>query len=466
MHISIRRISAVMVIAVTLSSCVVIPPHDGLARVPLDHIVKLVKCDLMNSIRAEILEQQDRQRPRRLSDNRFAFLAEWAAKVHLTIAVDDTGSVNPGATFIDPKAIAGTSFSVGAGGGMTTEAVRQEDVEFFLSFSEIGVEFAKLERGTAPGMAKYDFCAPADGLLLESNLGLKPMLDMALKPVEQQTLTRGDHAGLAASPSPALQSANKTLEDYLTNIEARPPPAEGGFKFLKNGKLVEAPIGADPQVAADQAQAERLETDAQAIIKNIVAPLYDLASSSLPKACLEDKKTSGAKSKHGVRLADAGLTTLKGMAVIAASTVSVRKLAVDDAKSSEASGSALKSEKDSQTETVNAAMAFVKKMEDCAAHPPKEEKPLYDPLSTISETINFYITFSGSVTPTWKLVRVTAPLAPTFLSASRKDTNTLIIVMGRPDTTNGKAATASAAMNNQLLALQLAQAVQSSPALH
>jgi hypothetical protein len=463
MCISVRAIFVVTFTCLMLFGCVVIPPHDGLAKVPLDHIVKLVKCDLVNSIRAEIIEQQTRQRPKDPKDNRFAFLTEWAAKVHLTIAVDDTGSLNPGATFIDPKAIAGTSFSVGAGGGVTTEAVRQEDVEFFLSFSELGEEFRALGRD---GLAKYNYCAPADGVLLESDLGLKSMLDMALKPVEQQTLTRGDHAGLAASPSPALQSANKTLEDYLTNMEARPQPA-GGLKFLKNGQFVEAPIGADPQVAADQAQAEKLETDAQAIIKNIVTPLYDLASSSLPKACLEDKKSPGAKSKHSVQLADAGLTTLKGLAVIAASTVSVRKLAVDDAKSSNASGTALKSEKDSQTETVNAAKAFVKKMEDCAAHPPKEEKPLYDPLNTISETINFYITFSGSVTPTWKLVRVTAPLAPTFLLGSRKDTNSLIIVLGRPDTgKNGQATGASAAMNNQLLALQLGQAVQSSPALH
>jgi hypothetical protein len=76
---------------------------------------------------------------------------------------------------------------------------------------------------------------------------------------------------------------------------------------------------------------------------------------------------------------------------------------------------------------------------------PLQKKPppgpaLYDPIDLIGETVNFYITLSGSVTPTWKLVRVTAPLAPTFASAIRKNTNTLILTLGRPAYQDGKVA--------------------------
>ena len=89
----------------------------------------------------------------------------------------------------------------------------------------------------------------------------------------------------------------------------------------------------------------------------------------------------------------------------------------------------------------------------------KNKRPtLYDPIETISETVNFYLTVSGSITPIWKLVRVTAPLAPTLASGSRKDTNTLILTMGRPLIADGKAQ-ASMAMNNQILASLIAQAV-------
>jgi hypothetical protein len=51
------------------------------------------------------------------------------------------------------------------------------------------------------------------------------------------------------------------------------------------------------------------------------------------------------------------------------------------------------------------------KMSDCTvatrrikAAEKKAGPPVYDPISTISETVNFYVTVTGSVTPTWKLV--------------------------------------------------------------
>lgn len=65
--------------------------------------------------------------------------------------------------------------------------------------------------------------------------------------------------------------------------------------------------------------------------------------------------------------------------------------------------------------------------------------------------------------PTWKLVRVTAPLASTFVVGTRKDTNTLIIAMGRPDTKGGVATSPSAAMNQQIASSLLGQAVLTSP---
>jgi hypothetical protein len=86
----------------------------------------------------------------------------------------------------------------------------------------------------------------------------------------------------------------------------------------------------------------------------------------------------------------------------------------------------------------------------------KAGPPVYDPVSTITETVNFYITSTGSITPTWKLVRVTAPIAGTFLSGIRKDTNTLILTMGRP-VPGPNGTQASDAMNNQILYSVLSQ---------
>jgi hypothetical protein len=93
----------------------------------------------------------------------------------------------------------------------------------------------------------------------------------------------------------------------------------------------------------------------------------------------------------------------------------------------------------------------------------KDGPPVFDPVSTITETIYFYVTVTGNVTPTWKLVRVTAPTAGTFLSGMRKDTNSLILSMGRPTPgTNGGAPT-TPGIDNQILYSILGQAITARP---
>ena len=110
------------------------------------------------------------------------------------------------------------------------------------------------------------------------------------------------------------------------------------------------------------------------------------------------------------------------------------------------------------TDTVNAANRMIDSY-NCANQAGKQDHKTYDPISTIGQTVNFYITSSGSVTPGWKLINVTAPLASSFLSTSRKDTNTLTLSMGRPITAADGSITASQAMTNQILASQLGQAI-------
>jgi hypothetical protein len=53
--------------------------------------------------------------------------------------------------------------------------------------------------------------------------------------------------------------------------------------------------------------------------------------------------------------------------------------------------------------------------------------PLYN---TFTENISFVATFSGNVTPTWKLARVAANSTGNLLSATRTNTNQLTLTMG------------------------------------
>lgn len=55
---------------------------------------------------------------------------------------------------------------------------------------------------------------------------------------------------------------------------------------------------------------------------------------------------------------------------------------------------------------------------------------LEDPYETITHHVQFIATATGGVTPTWKLMRVSANSAPPFLSGTRTATNDLLITIG------------------------------------
>ncbi|MDI3562433.1 hypothetical protein [Bradyrhizobium sp. Arg816] len=108
-----------------------------------------------------------------------------------------------------------------------------------------------------------------------------------------------------------------------------------------------------------------------------------------------------------------------------------------------------------------AANTMLNSLDGCRITPEKPAaQPLYDPIDVIQETINFYITTSGNLTPSWKLVRITAPTASPFLSGTIKNTDTIIITMGRPLIQDGTVV-ASAPMNNSQQAALLGQAINS-----
>ncbi len=112
---------AAITVAAIMCSCVKVPKNEGASDVRFNEVVKRVKCDLVEALKHKAT-----------SDSRFNFLTQWAAKVHMTLTVDDTATVNPGVSVIQPLAVAGTTFTFGAGGSFSGQAVRQEDYEFFL----------------------------------------------------------------------------------------------------------------------------------------------------------------------------------------------------------------------------------------------------------------------------------------------------------------------------------------------
>jgi hypothetical protein len=468
-------------IASWVGSCVVVPPHDGLARVRVGDVVKRIKCDVAKIVFRKAYERtEDGRAP-------FVFLANWAAKIHLTIAVDDSASVNPGATFTQPldKTVATAlipatveTFSIGAGAGVTTEAIRTEDIEFLVSFSDMISEFQTPSKRTL-----YNGCEFEPGTLLESDLGLSALINSSLEPIASGVLYQGNNIGPGAAPPaiPASQlkdiskqleklksassglpavNPNQSISDLANLFQNKSQLNSLVKKFeipndlmSKSANDLKKEQKAEPSdvtsvktilVYADQAHTEEQRT--QAIINNIVKPLYGIASTSLDPLCLKDATQSQFD------------------AIAWSAKVSLAVIDVDKATTETDAETALKAVKGAESSVIDSANKMVSDIKTCGTKKkPTNGPPQYDPIDVISETVNFYITWSGSVTPGWKLVQVTAPLAPAFLSGFRKDTNTLILAMGRPAPSPTGGVVSSSVMDRQILTSILSQAFMTRP---
>jgi hypothetical protein len=445
--------------AAMMCSCVKVPKNEGASDVRFNEVVKRVKCDLVQALRH-----------RATSDSRFNFLTQWAAKVHMTLTVDDTATVNPGLSVIEPLAVAGTTFTFGAGGSFSGQAVRQEDYEFFMSFMDTAIELS--DGPTAINL--YDDCAFAPGLLLESNLDLDSMFERALGPVGAGTLYASHQVGPGSNTSPArpaneAQNVARTLSALKSTPEVQVTAAnlvkstpEGPAKtrlneiFSQIEKAPEFHLDNTTQEAAIKkkqddvakaiANSAKLEKDVQLVITTVVTPLYELGTTAnFPAKCLTEML--------GFRIKAAG----------AAADVTIEKINIENADPKNADDilNTFDKEQRSKKDVFENANNMLTKLQTC--HIPKPEPAVaapavYDPIDLIQETVNFYITTSGSVTPSWKLVRISAPLTTPFLSGQIKNTDTIIITMGRPDIKDGKAV-ASTTMNLNQQAAILSQAI-------
>jgi hypothetical protein len=431
-----------------LAGCATVPRMDGAANVSVDDVAKRIKCDVWKVVWAKLNEPPfDKHH-----NNRYSFLKSWGAKVHLTLAVDNTGSLNPGATLIRPLP-ASQSTSLGLGAGISTEAISSTDYEFFLSFAEMDKELRK-----DPNLSGYNGCFFREGLLLESDLQIDGLFERALEPVEFGTLRVGHHPGVGATtpPTPPGEVPNyNDFHDLFIQLQGTHPsgPSQLGLEEVEKIKKLQSLnnfLPMEDKAIIDQHTMDenkkialQQETKAQVYINNIVKPITDILGASYP-ACTKT------------------LTQLRNKAIIEAALVSNDKIEVDRAATAPTSSDALTTLNKKLTDLEDVVGKVVGELQTCPKLPvPRPPSVSYDPLDLVSQTINFYITSSGSVTPTWKLTRVTAPLASTFASLSRKDTNTLIIAFGRPDLT--KEGGGNTAISNQILTGTLKDALSTKP---
>jgi hypothetical protein len=177
-----------------LSACATVPPlSEATGSIPVRDIVERVKCELADSFSKKMLQPD------------FLWLQNWTAKVDLSLAANNLGSITPAGTYIEPlKTVSGVAqqFGIGAGATISGQAFRTEAVSFSLSLIELEQWRDDVLRASARDGIP-DPCYPGLRTDLAGDLGLREWADSSLTPVAFRDLQAGDHPAPSTAKSAA-----------------------------------------------------------------------------------------------------------------------------------------------------------------------------------------------------------------------------------------------------------------------
>jgi hypothetical protein len=442
-------------------------PVTGDPKVLVVDVVKRVKCELywamidhlppiLPPLNAKLSEKTGGDKsslPKFDNKDQRFWLSQWDATVHLELVLNEQGGVAPGVTY-SPSAFS-HSFSLGIGGGITTQAVRTDDVQFSLSMAELIDEF-DLKRAETEGY--YNGCTHhgkelGDGAFLNGGLGLEEWTDSALGPTgclssdgetaPSQTCEEG-HGFRYLRPGvhPSVSSAATAKPQSVSPVTIATPAAAGLGARCTDVDCIKKAVQRLQQQLDPKG---KLTTDLDKLksnLKTIIAPMYANAKSQ-PKLCPRLPAEAETDYSNATTLADEKLTEANGLVY-----------SIGDAIKDVVPGDVCASYQDSycnavnsQIDTADAAIVTLSKEELIAAEAGKgiykitrdcpdllitsEKKPALDPpLDNISHTVQFVVASNVTATPSWTLARFKSSTSPSLASLSHNNTQTLSIVLG------------------------------------
>jgi len=367
---SLRKSAAALVVAtIPCTGCTTVPDLEE-DSVSISQIVQRVKCELAFAI-------PDPLPP--YPTGPYQWMRDWTAKVDLTLITNDQASLTPSVGIMHQMRPAvlpgigtfGQMFSVAAGAGVATTAIRNETLSFTLSMKELRAERNRL------------VCNPPNAPDLYGRLGLHEWIFSALAPVDNLQLRVGHHPppngkSLPAPPIPVsadkppkqLLQLEKALTEYWTGV-----------------------VEDHAKLAKDHAKAVKTSAD----VKDIQTA-YD-------EAFLVNRAT--AKATEELSKAQAAYKRAKAL----------------DPKDPELD-TLLQDTKDANDRAVKAKQDVASAIEALPHDPP---------IDSLGHQVQFVVMGSGNVTPNWSLVGLKGPAsAGPLASASRTNTHTLIIALGAP----------------------------------
>jgi hypothetical protein len=400
---SVRLLAVVSSITLLLISCSTVPPlrEDGIA---ISEIVQRVKCEI-----AYAIPKPEGKWP----TGRYQWLRNWTAKVDLTLITNDQSVISPGASWILPLRKLGETFTIGAGGGLTNNAIRNESLSFTLSLEELrnSVLDCHLE-------GRRD---------LYGHLGLEEWIRSAIAPAEYKILTIGKHA--APGTAKKADTTGGGAKSNLANpkIAAMTDELSTALNYASQAEAALADAVLWSQRAIVQA-----DTVSAPVRLAMIQNAFDADATANARAKdAAEQKTLFNKNYNSLSAAEKLLDQVKNLKVLMDGTT----------------------DNPGPVTRANTAAA--------AADKSIEGIPIDPPIDSIAHQVQFIVVASASVTPNWSLVHFKGPSANgSFASVNETRTHTLNIALGAP----GTSVNASGEQLRQLTNLHLdALRLQTSP---
>ena len=400
-------------------------------QILISDVIKRIKCEIADSF------------DDKLADKDFQWLQNWTAKVDLTLQINDTAGVAPsasyttffrnafnyaaGSTSLTSTVVAAVnqSFTLTAGANYIEQAQRAETLTFTVSLQEVKAWRQKRDRfirRTYGDEVANHFCDPSDREL-RGYLGLKEWIDSSLYPVKISEL----QAGIHPQPSSATKPPTATPP---------PPPAKG---FAAEMPIAEAKSRVDKaaqsaststnNAAASQAAVGTSMANVETSMQTNIGPYYAVMTDELKHLLANNLST---------------LTTIVGYV----------KTDADSAQAENAEVQAIAKKIDdlaaqqNPPATVDPADILnaerladnAKKFADDAANQQKKANTIASsltnfrpnpPIDALLHSIQFIVTYGGSITPNWSLLLWKGPgLTIPGASLQGVRTNILNIALG------------------------------------
>jgi hypothetical protein len=397
-----RALSSVLLITfgITTASCSYVPPlSEATGSIPIRDVVERVKCEIADAFTPK------------LSQTKYRWLLLWTAKIDLTLVADNTGSITPVGTYVEPlRTVSGVAqqFTFGASANVSSEAIRTESVSFSLSL----IELRTWRRQMLANIRSHNLPDPCDPGLrpnIAGNLGLGEWADSVLMPVWFNDLQAGDHPAPGAS-----KAAAKTVPGGSKTTAVALPPFETTTKALADAKK---------SAEAAKKSADDAESSAKKAKKSIDESLFrEIEDREFLRVSRQIASVAEDQAKSARQYSDNAQELYKQVQLEAA------KVTEGDTSSAayQAASAARQLADAAAVQADDAAKQAVAASENANNVVVRVPDP---PMDSISHSVQFIVNAGASIAPSWTLVRFRGPTG-NLAGITAKQTHTLNIALG------------------------------------